>query len=168
QRGVIEVLASVDVAYPDRYVSDHFLKSSFNSGAVLARSDHQGVLLAPASPEIAAGDDDVTGIATRRLCGGCEGRFRRASRLDLARVVAQRVEPRRQIVETVGNDVNDAFFALQFAGAAQESGAERGAAEPFEDGGPDDQIGDTRLVLDRDEHNTVGAARTLADQHNAG
>src|SRR5207302_1781117 len=57
------------------------------------------------------------------------------------------------------------FLALQFPGAAQESGAERGAAEAFEDGGPDDQIGDAGLVLDGDEDDAVGAAWTLPDQH---
>ena len=50
-------------------------------------------------------------------------------------------------------------FALQFAGAAQQSGAECGAAEAFEDGRPDDQIGDPGLVLDGDEDDAVGAAR---------
>ena len=64
--------------------------------------------------------------------------------------------------------MNDALFALQFAGAAQERGAERGAAEAFEDLRPDDQIGDPGLILDRDEHDTIGAARALTDQHNAG
>ena len=43
---------------------------------------------------------------------------------------------------SVGDDMDDAFLALQFAGAAQQSGTERGAAEALEDGGPDDQIGD--------------------------
>ena len=64
--------------------------------------------------------------------------------------------------------MDDAFLVLQFAGAAQESGAERGAAEAFEDGRPDDQIGDAGLVLDGDEDDAVGAARTLPDQHDPG
>jgi hypothetical protein len=37
--------------------------------------------------------------------------------------------------------MDDALLALQFAGAAQEGSAERGAAETIQDGRPDDQIG---------------------------
>src|SRR4029077_6111510 len=80
----------------------------------------------------------------------------------------QRVEPRGQVVETVGDDMDDALLALQFPGAAQQGRPECGAAEAFEDGGPDDQIGDPRLVLDGNEDDTVGAARALADQDDPG
>src|SRR5580704_1370536 len=118
--------------------------------------------------EIAAGDDDVTRIVAGRLGGRCERRFRRRPGLTLAGKVAQSIEARGHILEPVGDDMDDAFLALQFAGAAQESGAERGAAEAFEDGGPDDQIGDAGLVLDGDEDDTVGAARTLPDQDDPG
>src|SRR5207302_8091861 len=43
-----------------------------------------------------------------------------------------------------------------------------GATEAFEDGGPDDQIGDPGLVLERDEDYAVGAAGTLSDQDEPG
>src|SRR4029077_12658713 len=38
----------------------------------------------------------------------------------------------------------------------------------FERIGPDDQIGDSGLVLDRDKDDAVGAARALPDQDEAG
>src|SRR6476646_6422666 len=50
------------------------------------------------------------------------------------------------------------LLALQFARAAQQSGAECGLAEALEDGRPDDQVGDPGLVLDGDEDDAVGAA----------
>jgi hypothetical protein len=71
----------------------------------------------------------------------------RGSRLGIASAIAQSAEPRGPIVETLGNDMNDALFA-QSPGAAQQRGAERGAAKAF-DGGPDDQIRDPGLVLAR-------------------
>jgi hypothetical protein len=40
------------------------------------------------------------------------------------------VEPRRQIIATLGDDMNDALLALQFAGAAQQQGACQGIAGP--------------------------------------
>src|SRR5205085_7648774 len=116
--------------------------------------------------DIAAGDDDVAGVVTGRLGGRCERRFWcRPGGDSIAGVVAQSIEARSHVLEPVGDDMDDAFLALQFAGAAQESGAERGAAKAFEDGGPDDQVGDAGLVLDGDEDDAVGAARTLPDQH---
>src|SRR6516164_927043 len=42
------------------------------------------------------------------------------------------------------------------------------AAEPVEHLWPHYEIGDTRLVLDGDEHDPLGAARTLAHQHQPG
>jgi hypothetical protein len=42
------------------------------------------------------------------------------------------------------------------------------AAEPVEHLWPHHEIGDTRLVLEGDEHDTLGAARTLAHQHQPG
>jgi len=60
------------------------------------------------------------------------------------------------------------LLALQFARAAQQSGAECGPAEALEDGRPDDQIGDPGLVLDGDEDDAVSAAGALPDQHDPG
>ena len=75
---------------------------------------------------------------------------------------------RRHIAQILGDEMDDALLALQAAAAIKERGAERGAAEAFEDGGPDDQIGDPGLVLERDEDDAVGAAGTLPDQDEPG
>ncbi len=89
-------------------------------------------------------------------------------RVGIAGAVAQGVEAAGQIVEAVGDDVDDALLALQFAGAAQQGRAQRGAAEALEDLRPDDQVGDPGLVLDGDENDAVGAPRPLPDQHDPG
>jgi hypothetical protein len=91
--------------------------------------------------EIAAGDDDVARIVAGRLDGGRERRFRRRPGLSLAGAVAQSIEARGHVLKPVGDDMDDALLALQFAGAEQEGSAERGAAETIQDGRPDDQIG---------------------------
>src|SRR5947208_7260193 len=64
--------------------------------------------------------------------------------------------------------MDDAFLTLQAAAAIEESRTKRGAAEAFERIGPDNQIGDAGLVLERDKDNAVGAARALADQDEPG
>src|SRR5437764_7136111 len=64
--------------------------------------------------------------------------------------------------------MDDAFLALQAAAAIEQGRAERGTAEAFERRGPDDQIGDAGLVLERDKDNAVGAARALPDQDEPG
>src|SRR5438874_4943648 len=64
--------------------------------------------------------------------------------------------------------MDDAFLTLQAAAAIEEGRAKRGAAEAFERGGPDNQIGDAGLVFERDKDNAVGAARALADQDEPG
>ncbi len=65
----------------------------------------------------------------------------RTSGLGITGAAAQCIEPRSQIIETLGNNMNDALLSLQFASGAQWCGAEGSAAEAFENGGPDDQIG---------------------------
>jgi hypothetical protein len=84
--------------------------------------------------EIAAGDDDVARIVAGRLDGGRERRFRRRPGLSLAGAVAQSIEARGYVLKPVGDDMDDALLALQFAGAAQDGSAERGAAETIQDG----------------------------------
>src|SRR5437763_12155745 len=64
--------------------------------------------------------------------------------------------------------MDDAFLALQPAAAIEQGGAERGAAEAFEDRRPDDQVGDAGLVLDGDKDDAIGAARALTDQDETG
>ena len=57
-------------------------------------------------------------LARFTIANDAEGGFRRASCLGCASIAA-RVEPRSQIVELVADDMNDALFALSFAGAAR-------------------------------------------------
>src|SRR4051794_3197309 len=108
--------------------------------------------------EIPARDDDVAGIVAGDLLGPGKGRFA-GRRGGIAGALTERVEARCQVAQLLGDDVDHAFLALQRAAAIQEGGAEGGAAEAFEDIGPDDQIGDPGLVLDRDEDDAIGAAR---------
>ena len=82
--------------------------------------------------------------------------------------LTQSVEPRRHVAQILGDEVDDALLALQAAAAIEEGGAERGAAEAFEDSRPDDQVGDPGLVLEGDEDDAVGAARALPDQDEPG
>src|SRR6516162_4687105 len=105
-------------------------------------------------------DDEVVSVPTGRLYWNGKRRFWR-----VAAELAQDVEPRGQIGEPLGDDVDHILFALQFAGTAEQSGAEGGATEAFEDRRPQDQVGDPGLVLDGDEDHALGAARTLPDQH---
>src|SRR4029077_13369533 len=64
--------------------------------------------------------------------------------------------------------VDDALLTLQAAAAIKEGGAERGAAEAFEDSRPDDQIGDPGLVLESNEDDAVGAAGALPNEDEPG
>src|SRR5205085_8803072 len=77
-------------------------------------------------------------------------------------------EARGPVLEVVGDDMDGASLALQAAAAMEQGRAERGAAGAFERRGPDNQLGDAGLVLERDEDDAVGAARALPDQDEAG
>jgi hypothetical protein len=70
-----------------------------------------------------------------------------------------------QVLDLVGNDVNDAGRILQFAGHGDEPRAEDGGAEFFENRRPDDRIGAAGLVFQRRKDDAVGGARPLAHQH---
>src|SRR5260370_29516876 len=97
-----------------------------------------------------------------------EGRFAGIWQRLVAGAVAQGVETRGHVPEVLGDDVDDAFLALQPAAAIEQGGAQRGPTEAFEDSGPDDQIGDPGLVFEGDEDDAVGAARALPDQDEPG
>ena len=51
---------------------------------------------------------------------------------------------------------------------ADHAGAKHYAAVFLEDFGPDHEIGDGALVLERDEHHALGGPRPLADKDEAG
>jgi hypothetical protein len=94
------------------------------------------------------------------LVGARQGADRRAS-------FRQKIKHRRQIVHAPGDDMDDARFALQLAGHGDEAGAEHDRAQAFERLRPDDDIGDSRLVLERHENDALGGAWPLTHQHQA-
>src|SRR5204863_2017311 len=108
------------------------------------------------------------GIVAGDPIARCERRLLSGGRRLVTGAVAQGAEAAGPVLEILGDDVDDAFLALQAAAAIKQGGAERGAAEAFERGGPDDQIGDAGLVFEGHEDDPVGAAGTLPDQHEAG
>ena len=85
-----------------------------------------------------------------------------------AAMVREQIIPWALGGHVLGDDVDDAFLALQPAAAIKQRGPECDAAKPFERLGPEDQIGDPGLVLDRDKDDAVGAARALADEDEPG
>src|ERR1700680_3581848 len=66
--------------------------------------------------EIAAGDDNVPGIVSGGLALRWERGFWCRPGVDsIAGTVAQSIEARGHVLEPVGDDMDDAFLALQFA-----------------------------------------------------
>src|SRR5579863_472647 len=123
------------------------------------------------SAEIAAVDDDVGGMTVARVIAGDafrqrENRF--AGGFVDAGAGAQGLQARGQVAQILGDDMDDAFLALQPAPAIDKRRAEHGAAEALEDWRPDDQIGDAGFVFDGHEDDPLGAAWALADQHETG
>src|SRR6516162_6852949 len=59
-------------------------------------------------------------------------------------------------------------LALDAAAHGDHACGDHRAAEPVEHLWPHHEIGDTRLVLEGDEHDPLGAARTLTHQHQPG
>src|SRR4051812_26635187 len=80
---------------------------------------------------------------------------------------ADLIEQRRQILEPLGDDVDDLAFALQDAVYRDHRRGEDDAALALEDALPDDRIGDSGLVLQREEGD-IALARPLPDQDDAG
>ena len=68
-------------------------------------------------------------------------------------------------IRLLDDQVNDAARALDLATAAEHRGAEDRSAVLLEDGGPDDEIGVRGFVFQGDEHDALGGARHLANQH---
>src|SRR3546814_14974136 len=64
--------------------------------------------------------------------------------------------------------MDDLALALDLAAHPHHRRAEYGAAVRLENLGPDDEIRDMGLVLERDEHDALGRSRLLAHEHDAG
>ena len=86
----------------------------------------------------------------------------------LAAEARQQGEQPRQILGLLGDDVDDAAFALQAAGDGDEARADDDRAQHLEHLRPDDDVGDARLVLDGQEDRALGRAGPLAHQHQPG
>lgn len=76
-------------------------------------------------------------------------------------------EQRGKIIEPLGDDVDDAALALDLPAHPDHRGAKHNPAMLLEDVGPYDQVRDFSLVLERDEHDALGGAWLLPDQHDA-
>ena len=72
-----------------------------------------------------------------------------------------------QIFQMIGNDMDDDSFPLQLAGHPDQSRAHDYLAISLERLRPDDNVGDGRFVLQRDEDDATGGARALPDQRDS-
>ena len=129
-------------------------------------------------PEPQVGDVDVARRPSerpfRRIAG--IGRHRAADDVGPAHLVnacdvvapAHAGQQRGQVVEALGDDVNDVALALDLAAHAHHRRAEHDAPVLLEQVGPDDEIGDVGLVLQRDEHHPLRRSGLLTKQHQAG
>ena len=61
-----------------------------------------------------------------------------------------------QIGDVFDNQMNDIAGALHPASAAHHGGRENGAAVPFENRGPDDNVHVRALIFEGDEHHALG------------
>ena len=70
------------------------------------------------------------------------------------RVVCEFVEQGRQVLDVIGDDVDDIAFALQFAADQRKPRAEHLRAIVFKRPWPDDDVGDTAFVFEGHENHT--------------
>ena len=83
------------------------------------------------------------------------------------RILAQMAQHVGVVLEPDGDDVDHRFVMLDHAVDDHQPRAHDDAALRREAVGPDDEVGDPRLVLQRDEAHALGAARALADEDQA-
>src|SRR5829696_7416867 len=67
-----------------------------------------------------------------------------------------RAEQRREVDEVLGNHMNDLTLPLYPAATPDHVCRENEPALPLEQGRPDDEVRDVRLVFQRDEQNAIG------------
>src|SRR3954453_5826975 len=124
----------------------------------------------PESVEIAAfGDDfDVPWVARggRPPASGCVSGVARGGQA----LVAQVTQHMAVVLDAARDDMNDVavLVALDDAVHRHQPRPHDDLALPGEHVGPDDEVGDSGLILDGDEDDALGAARPLADQHQPG
>ena len=79
----------------------------------------------------------------------------------------RRLSSSERSISCVGDDVDDEALALDFAAHLQELRRHHRAAVLLEHLGPDHDVDDAGLVLERDEDHALGGAGALAHQHEA-
>ena len=87
--------------------------------------------------------------------------------LDLGSAARQAGEHWRQVLELLSDHVRDVALVLQIAGDGEEAGRDDLRSRPFEHRGPDDDVGDSRLVLDGEKDRAAGRAGSLPHQNEA-
>ena len=70
----------------------------------------------------------------------------------------------REIGQMVGDEVDHLAFALDLAAYRHHARGQHDTPLAFKQRRPDHQVGDTGLILDRDEHDALGGSRPLPDQ----
>ena len=88
--------------------------------------------------------------------------------VELRPIGGEKIEPGGLVLKMIGDDMNDVAMALDPAAHEHEAGAHDDGAKGGKRIGPDDNIADAELILESNEDDTLGAAGTLADKHDAG
>src|SRR5829696_516582 len=110
--------------------------------------------MAAARPWVVARAGDVIG----------SGKGRRGCR----RIGGEAVKPGGFVLEMIGDDMDDVGVALDSSAHEHEAGGHDDGAIGGKRIGPDDNIADAELIFESNEDDTLGAAGTLADKHDAG
>ena len=110
--------------------------------------------MAAARPWVMAGVGDMVGAGKgRRGCGGIGG---------------EAIKPGGFVLEVIGDNMDDVGVALDSSAHEHEAGAHDDDTISGKRIWPDDNIADAELILESNEDDTLGAAGTLADKHDAG
>ena len=117
-----------------------------------------------ASPQ--ASRREFTWIGTRAAMSHLVAPAVRQWKGDVALADARKL--RRKIGKMVRDEMDHLAFALDAAVHRHHAGREDDLPVIFEHFRPDDEIGDSGLIFDGDEHDALGGSRHLPDQHHAG
>ena len=108
------------------------------------------------------------GIRTRSDHLVCASQRQRDTGSALLVHVGQAVQPVAEVLQPVGDQMDDVLMALDAALDEHQPGRHDDAPVALQDLRPDDRIGDAGLILQGHEHHPLGAAWSLAHQHHTG
>ena len=91
----------------------------------------------------------------------------RTRKVGFQEVIGQVGQPRRSIHQVARDDMDDLVVHLHGAANLHQPRAHDDLAIFAKRVGPDDEIDNAALVFQRDEHDALGAARSLADENDA-